>query len=98
MITRASAGVLLCLVLVVLGHASAQEVEQDFAVPISVTAPIEPTPVRGDDGKWYVVYDLFLWNWSFSDLVLEKVEIFDGDRHELLVRYDEKDLAHLHRL
>jgi hypothetical protein len=74
----------------------AQPVEE-FDVPISIEAPIEPIPVKGDDGKWYFVYHLFLWNWSVADLTLKRVEIFDGKRGAMLARYEEKDLAHLYR-
>ena len=99
MITRTLAKLLAGVVAVgALAQASAKEVEQVRSVPVIITIPIEPTPVRADDGKWYLVYHLFLWNWSQSELQLEKVEIFDGDRRELLVRYGQEDLGQLHRL
>ena len=70
---------------------------EEFDVPISIESPIHPIPVRADDGKWYLVYHLFLWNWSVTDLTLKRVEIFDQARATLLARYDEKDLARLYR-
>ena len=57
------------------------------------TTPIEPIPVKGVDGKWYLVYHLFLTNWSFSDLTLKSVEVFDGDRGGTLARYEDKELS-----
>jgi hypothetical protein len=29
-------------------------------LPINIEAPIQPIPVKGTDGKWYLVYHLFL--------------------------------------
>lgn len=66
-------------------------------VPLKIDAPVEPTPVKGDDGKWYVVYNLFLTNWAFDDLILQSVEAFDSSSKQILMRYDEKDLQNLSR-
>ena len=46
-------------------------------LPVSIEAPIQPLPVKGTDGKWYLVYHLFITNWSFSDLTLKSVEVSD---------------------
>jgi biotin carboxyl carrier protein len=67
-------------------------------VPVKIEAPIEPTPVKGDDGKWYLVYHLFLTNWAFDDLILDSVEAFDASSKKVLARYDEKDLTNLFKL
>jgi len=83
--------------LIASAQAAAQGVEEAFDVPISIEVPVHPTPVTGDDGKRYVVYNLFLWNWGVNDLNLKAVEIFDDERRTLLTRYDEKALSQLHR-
>ena len=55
-----------------------QQSSEYLDLPINIETPIQPIPVKGTDGKWYLVYHLFLTNWSFSDLTLKSVEIFDG--------------------
>jgi Peptidase family M23 len=62
-------------------------------IPINIEAPIKPIPVRGADGKWYLVYHLFLTNLGFSDLTLKGVEVSDSTRGHILVRYTDKELA-----
>ena len=66
-------------------------------VPLKIETAIEPQPVKGDDGKFYVVYNLFLTNWAFDDLVLKSVEAFDESSKKVLMRYDENDLQNLYR-
>jgi len=53
--------------------------------------------VKGTDGKWYLVYHLFLTNWSFSDLTLKSVEVSDGERNKILARYEDKELSDFYR-
>lgn len=66
-------------------------------LPINIEAPIQPIPAKGDDGKWYLVYHLFLTNWSFSDLTLKSVEVFDGERSRTLGRYEDRAFRVLSR-
>ena len=66
-------------------------------LPVKLEAPVRPIPVKASDGKWYLVYHLFLTNWSFADLMLRNVEVFDGERGKTLVRYGEKELSDLYR-
>jgi len=66
-------------------------------IPINIEAPIEPVPVKGVDGKWYLVYHLFLTNLGFSDLTLKSVEVSDGARGEILTRYADKELSEYYR-
>jgi len=54
-----------------------QQPREYLDLPINIEAPIQPTPVKGTDGKWYLVYHLFLTNWSFSDLTLKSVDESD---------------------
>jgi hypothetical protein len=77
--------------------APAAQPREELDVPVSIDAAVSPIPVKGDDAKWYLVYNLFLWNWSFTDLTLKRVEIFDDARATTLARYDEKDLSRLYR-
>ena len=65
-------------------------------LPVKIESPIEPLPVKGVDGKWYLVYHLFLTNWSFSDMTLKRVEVLD-ERGITLTRYEEKELTDLYR-
>src|SRR5262249_36823985 len=62
-----------------------------------IDAPVEPIPVKGDDGKWYLIYHLFITNWSFSDLTLASVEIRAGRGGAVLAEYGATDLEQLHR-
>ena len=66
-------------------------------LPVKIESPVEPISVQGVDGKWYLVYHLFLTNWSFSDLTLKSVEVLDGKRGTRLTRYEEKEFADLYR-
>lgn len=66
-------------------------------IPINIDAPIQPIPVKGVDGKWYLVYHLFLTNLSFSDLMLKSVEVTDAARGNVLTRYADKELAEYYR-
>ena len=66
-------------------------------IPINIDAPVAPIPVKGTDGKWYLVYHLFLTNLGFSDLTLKSVEVSDAVRHTVLVRYADKELAEYYR-
>lgn len=62
-------------------------------IPINIEAPVQPIPVKGADGKWYLVYHLFLTNLGFSDLTLKSVEVSDATRKNVLIRYADKALA-----
>ena len=66
-------------------------------IPINIEAPIEPIPVKGVDGKWYLAYHLFLTNLGFSDLTLKSVEVSDVARKNVLARYADKELADFYR-
>jgi hypothetical protein len=66
-------------------------------IPINIEAPIEPIPVKGVDGKWYLAYHLFLTNLGFSDLTLKSVEVLDAARKNVLTRYADKELADFYR-
>ena len=54
-------------------------------------------PVKGVDGKWYLVYHLFLTNLGFSDLTLKGVEVSGGTRGKTLAAYAEKELTDFYR-
>jgi hypothetical protein len=66
-------------------------------LPVSIEAPVEPIPVKGDDGKWYFIYHLFITNWSFSDLTLKRVEIRSERGGQVLAEYGVKELEQWHR-
>ena len=66
-------------------------------IPINIEAPVEPIPVKGVDGKWYLAYHLFLTNLGFSDLTLKSVEVSDAARKNVLTRYADKELADFYR-
>jgi biotin carboxyl carrier protein len=68
-----------------------------FDLPVDIEVPIQPIPVKGADGKWYLVYHLFLTNWSFSTLTLKSVEVTDPERGTLLTRYQDRELKDLYR-
>jgi hypothetical protein len=86
------------LVLTVLGQqTTATQPQEYFDIPVNIQAPINPVPVKGTDGKWYLVYHLFLTNLGFSDLTLKSVEVSDAARAKILTRYADKELAEYYR-
>lgn len=97
-ITAASASVLaaLCLATTAARSATAQATASRApaityrTMPIDIEArPRDPLPVRGDDGRRFVVYTLLVTNWGDRDLRLASVEVRGGDDARLLlVRYD----------
>jgi murein DD-endopeptidase MepM/ murein hydrolase activator NlpD len=76
---------------------TASQPQQYHDIPVNIGAPVEPIPVKGVDGKWYLVYHLFLTNLGFSDLTLKSVEVTDATRKNVLVRYADKELAEYYR-
>lgn len=66
-------------------------------LPVKIETPVQPIPVKGADGKWYLVYHLFLTNWSFSDLTLKSVEVSDVEHAKTLARYEDKELSEFYR-
>lgn len=77
--------------------AAPQRAREYFDLPVNIDAPVEPIPVKGVDGKWYLVYHLFLTNWGFSDLTLKSVEVSGGTGRKILSRYEGKELADFYR-
>jgi hypothetical protein len=74
-----------------------QQPRNYFDVPLHVETPVQPIPVKGTDGKWYLVYHLFLTNLSFSDLTLKSVEVSDAERGSTLARYGDGELSDIDR-
>jgi hypothetical protein len=62
-------------------------------IPLHIQAPIQPIPVKGVDGKRYLVYHLLLNNVGLADLTLKSVEVTDAARGNVLTRYADKELA-----
>ena len=62
-------------------------------IPIHIDARPAPSPVLGDDGKRYVVYRVFLTNWSSFELRLRSFDVVDERSGQLLVRYGAEELA-----
>lgn len=78
------------------GNVSQQAIEY-LDVPVNIEVPVRPVPAKGADGKWYLVYHLFLTNWSFADLTLRSVEVLDAGDGKSLTRYEDKELADYYR-
>jgi hypothetical protein len=76
---------------------TASQPQEYYDIPINIEVPVEPIPVKGADGKWYLVYNLFLTNLGFSDLTLKSVEVSDATRKNVLVRYTDKELTEYYR-
>lgn len=77
--------------------ATPQQPVEYLDLPVNIESPVQPIPVRGADGKWYLVYHLFLTNWSFSDLTLKSVEVSDREHGKTLARYEDKELSEFYR-
>ena len=72
---------------------------QDYLdFPVTVQTPIQPMPVRAEDGKWYLVYELHLTNWSETDLLLKKIDIMDARQGVTFATYEGASLADTLRL
>jgi hypothetical protein len=71
--------------------------EEEWDVPVAIDAPFNPIPVKADDGKWYFVYHLLIWNWSFSDLLIRDVEISDAKTGAVVAHYDRQALSRIYR-
>lgn len=76
---------------------ASQQPREYLDLPLNIEIPIRPIPVKGEDGKWHLVYHLLLTNWSFSDLTLKSVEVSDGRRGKTLARYGDKELSDFYR-
>jgi hypothetical protein len=63
----------------------------------NIEVPIRPAPVEGSDGRWYLVYHLFLTNWGFSDLTLKSAEVSDKEHGRVMARYEDKELSDYYR-
>lgn len=74
-----------------------QRLTEYLDLPVTIDAPLQPLPVKGTDGKWYLVYHLFLTNWSFSDLTLKRVEVSHGEDAKPLARYEAQELSDFYR-
>lgn len=77
--------------------AAPQQSREYLDLPIHIESPTQPLPVKGTDGKWYLVYHLFLTNWSFSDLTLKSVEVSHGEQAKIITRYEDKELSDSYR-
>ncbi|HVG31337.1 MAG TPA: M23 family metallopeptidase [Pyrinomonadaceae bacterium] len=66
-------------------------------IPVNITSPVAPVPVKAVDGKLYLVYHLLLTDWGFSDLTPKSVEVFDASRGKTLARYGDKELGEYYR-
>lgn len=62
---------------------------------IQIDMDVRPNKLRwvqADDGNLYLVYNLFITNWSDFDLTLTALDIEDATTGALLLRYDAKAL------
>jgi hypothetical protein len=71
--------------------------KEHLDLPVSVEGPVAPTPVKGTDGRTYLLYHLFVTNWSFSDLTVTSVEVRAGRGGAVLAAYGPADLEQWHR-
>lgn len=76
---------------------ASQQPQEYYDIPINIEAPIKPVPVKSVDGKWYLVYHLFLTNLGLSDLTLKSVEVSDAAGGKILTRYADKELSEYYR-
>jgi murein DD-endopeptidase len=84
-----SAIIALPLASILLPIASSHRPEQvqTSDVPISIEAPITPTPVRGD-GKIHLAYELYVTNLGASALTLVRLDVFSNEnKTSLLASY-----------
>ena len=63
-------------------------------LPIDVDVrPDAPSPVRGDDGRMYLSYNILVTNWSEHDLTFSSIEVLRGGDTIPIVQYDNSALA-----
>jgi hypothetical protein len=62
----------------ILAQSKAVHTPKPLALPLDVTVPIAPTTFKAD-GKWHLVYELHLANFSKWDCQLTRVEVLRND-------------------
>jgi murein DD-endopeptidase len=63
------------------------------SIPLHIDARPSPTAVLADDAQRYLVYRVYLTNWSDHELRLRAFDVLDAANGELLVRYGPEQLA-----
>ncbi len=56
-----------------------------------------PTPVPGDDGRWFVTYQLMVMNWAGSDVTLRSADVLDAKGGSVLAAYGSDSLQDVRR-
>lgn len=65
-----------------------------LTLPIDVDVrPDAPSPVRGDDGRVYLSYNILVTNWSEHDLTYSNIEVLRAGDTIPIIRYDTSALA-----
>ena len=53
----------------------------EFTAVLGRFLNVETAPVKGNDGKWHLVYELWLTNGKQVPATIEKIEVLDGEDH-----------------
>jgi hypothetical protein len=91
---------LLCASLVLSCTATAQQhaaanttTPQPFLTPLVMQTGHEPIPVKGSDGRYHLVYELELANYSGDRVSAGQLQILDADSHAVLAESDAAQVA-----
>jgi len=80
-----------------LGQTASVRVEayeyRDFPINVLLPASPAPAPVPMQDGRWLLVYHLFLSSWAFTPLTLKEFQVLDAGSKAVVLRYDERELS-----
>jgi murein DD-endopeptidase len=66
---------------------------RDFPINVQLPASPVPAPVPMQDGRWLLVYHLFLSSWAYTPLTLEEFQVLDARSKTVVLRYGESELS-----
>lgn len=58
------------------------------SLPIDVEYRGTPWPVRGDDGRYHIAYNLIITNWGLQDFRFSEIQVLDSATGKVLLRLD----------
>src|SRR5262245_41739020 len=66
---------------------------RDFPINVLLPASPVPAPVPMQDGRWLLVYHLFISSWAYTPLTLKEFQVVDARSKSVVLRYDEHELS-----
>jgi hypothetical protein len=66
---------------------------RDFPINVEVPASPLPAPVPLQDGRWMLVYHLFVSSWAYTPLTLEGFKVLDARSNTVVLSYGASELS-----